>query len=68
MLVVSLGVDTFINDPIGRFKIETYHFPLIGSRIASSKLPTLFVLEGGYAMDEIGVNVVNILQGHETAA
>jgi acetoin utilization deacetylase AcuC-like enzyme len=26
-------------------------------------LPTLFVLEGGYAVAEIGVNAVNVLRG-----
>src|ERR1700680_4888564 len=30
-------------------------------------LPTLFVLEGGYAVGEIGVNVVNVLTGFEEA-
>ena len=30
-------------------------------------LPTLFVMEGGYAVEEIGVNVVNTLTGFENA-
>jgi len=25
----------------------------------------LFVMEGGYAVEEIGINVVNVLQGFE---
>jgi acetoin utilization deacetylase AcuC-like enzyme len=33
--------------------------------IAASGLPTLFVLEGGYAVAEIGVNAVNVLTGFE---
>jgi acetoin utilization deacetylase AcuC-like enzyme len=28
-------------------------------------LPTLFVMEGGYAVGDIGVNVVNVLTGFE---
>jgi len=28
-------------------------------------LPTLFVLEGGYAVEEIGINTVNVLMGFE---
>jgi acetoin utilization deacetylase AcuC-like enzyme len=28
-------------------------------------LPTLFVLEGGYAVAEIGTNAVNVLSGFE---
>lgn len=27
--------------------------------------PTLFVMEGGYMLDEIGINAVNTLQGFE---
>ena len=32
-------------------------------RIAALGLPTLFVMEGGYAVDEIGVNAVGVLEG-----
>ena len=31
--------------------------------IAQLGLPTLFVMEGGYDIDEIGLNTVNVLQG-----
>jgi acetoin utilization deacetylase AcuC-like enzyme len=30
-----------------------------------SAIPTLFVMEGGYDIDEVGVNVVNVLKGFE---
>jgi acetoin utilization deacetylase AcuC-like enzyme len=30
-------------------------------------LPTLFVMEGGYAVEEIGINAVNVLEGFESA-
>jgi acetoin utilization deacetylase AcuC-like enzyme len=63
-LVVSLGVDTFKDDPISQFRLESEHFPLIGQRIARLGLPTLFVMEGGYAVAEIGVNVVGVLEGY----
>jgi acetoin utilization deacetylase AcuC-like enzyme len=66
-LIVSLGVDTFKSDPISRFRLESEHFLRIGERVASLKLPTLFVMEGGYAIDKIGVNTVNVLQGFEGA-
>ena len=66
-LIVSLGVDTFKGDPISRFRLESEHFFRIGERIASLKLATLFVMEGGYAIDEIGINTVNVLQGFEGA-
>lgn len=63
IVVVSLGVDTFEKDPISQFKLQTDDFPKIGRRIAALNLPTLFVMEGGYAVDEIGVNAVGVLEG-----
>ena len=66
-LVISLGVDTFENDPISFFKLKSDDFSDYGARIAALKLPTLFVMEGGYAVEEIGVNTVNVLTGFEGA-
>lgn len=62
-VVVSLGVDTFKEDPISHFCLETEHFPRIGQRIRRLDLPTHFVMEGGYAVEEIGVNAVGVLEG-----
>jgi acetoin utilization deacetylase AcuC-like enzyme len=62
-LVVSLGVDTYEGDPISAFKLAQEHYPLIGQRLAGLKLPTVFVQEGGYAVDEIGTNVAGVLEG-----
>ncbi|MGH6931764.1 MAG: histone deacetylase family protein [Dongiaceae bacterium] len=64
-LVVSLGVDTFKGDPISHFKLESEEFIRIGEMIARLKRPTLFVMEGGYAVEEIGLNAVNVLMGFE---
>ena len=63
VLVVSLGVDTFEHDPISYFKLKSADFRDYGGRIAKLKLPTLFVMEGGYAIEAIGVNTVNVLEG-----
>ncbi len=65
VVLVSLGVDTFEKDPISRFKLRSEHYPQIGARIAKLGLPTLFVMEGGYAVAEIGVNAVGVLTGFE---
>ncbi|MDH4066548.1 MAG: histone deacetylase family protein [Acidobacteriota bacterium] len=62
-LVVSLGVDTYEHDPISRFRLRTDDFTRIGEHIAAVRRPTLFVMEGGYAVDDIGVNAVNVLAG-----
>ena len=64
-LVVSLGVDTFEHDPISFFKLRSDDFAHYGRLIGALRVPTLFVLEGGYAVAEIGVNAVNVLQGFE---
>ena len=62
-LVVALGVDTHEDDPISRFRLHSPDYLRIGARIARLRLPTLFVLEGGYATEVIGLNVVNVLEG-----
>lgn len=67
-LVVSLGVDTFIEDPISHFKLESQDFTQMGRLIGSAALPTLFVFEGGYALEALGVNTVNVLEGFESSA
>jgi acetoin utilization deacetylase AcuC-like enzyme len=64
-IVVSLGVDTFEHDPISHFKLRTADYPRIGARIARLGRPTLFVMEGGYAVAEIGENAVGVLTGFE---
>ncbi len=67
-LVVSLGVDTYKDDPISQFKLEEADYPVIGRRIAALGLPTLFVMEGGYAVEQIGVNAAGVLTGFEESA
>jgi acetoin utilization deacetylase AcuC-like enzyme len=64
-IVVSLGVDTFETDPISFFKLKSEDFTTYGGAIASLGLATHFVMEGGYDIDEIGLNTVNVLQGFE---
>lgn len=64
-LIVSLGVDTFEKDPISFFKLRSEDFLTLGGDLVAAGLPTLFVMEGGYAIDEIGLNTVNVLQGFE---
>ena len=66
-LVVSLGVDAYAGDPISGFTLQSSDFLRIGERIAWLGLPTAFVFEGGYAVAEVGINTVNVLEGFETA-
>lgn len=64
-LIVSLGVDTFEHDPISHFRLTSEDFIRMGETIASIGIPALFVMEGGYMVDEIGINAVNTLKGFE---
>jgi acetoin utilization deacetylase AcuC-like enzyme len=66
VLVISLGVDTFKDDPISHFLLESEDFIGIGELIAGVGCPALFVMEGGYMVDEIGINAVNVLHGYES--
>lgn len=66
-LVISLGLDAFEGDPISRFALASSDFTRIGERLARWGLPTVFVLEGGYAAAELGTNAVNVLDGFEQA-
>ena len=66
--MVSKGVDTFKDDPISKFELNNDDYLKIGRMIATVKVPTLFVMEGGYAVDDIGLNAVNVLLGFEEAS
>jgi acetoin utilization deacetylase AcuC-like enzyme len=61
-LLISLGVDTYIDDPISEFRLTSDDYLKLGSRIASLGLPMQFILEGGYAVDAIGTNAANVLR------
>ena len=62
-LVVSLGLDTFEGDPISGFQLKSDDFLRVGEDLAGAGLPTVFVFEGGYAVAQLGVNAVNVLEG-----
>ena len=66
-LVVSLGLDTFVGDPISTFALQGPDYLRLGERLARLALPTVFMLEGGYAAAELGVNAVNVVTGFEQA-
>jgi acetoin utilization deacetylase AcuC-like enzyme len=64
-LVVSLGLDTFVDDPISKFGLLADDFSKLGARLRQLNLPTVFILEGGYAVAELGVNAANVLDAFE---
>jgi acetoin utilization deacetylase AcuC-like enzyme len=62
-LVVPMGLDTFEGDPISGFKLRSADYFAVGAALAGVGLPTVFTYEGGYAVAEVGVNAVNLLEG-----
>ena len=63
IVIVSLGVDTFHNDPISDLVITTDGLRAQGELVAQLALPTVIVQEGGYDVDAIGDNVRAFLLG-----
>ena len=63
VVIVSLGVDTFHNDPISDLAITTEGFRAQGELVAQLALPTVVLQEGGYDVDAIGDNVRQFLLG-----
>ena len=63
LLIVSYGADTYEGDPISHFRLRTTDYTPMARRIASLGLPTVVVMEGGYAVDALGANVAEFLSG-----
>ena len=63
LLIVSYGADTYEGDPISHFGLRTSDYATMAKRIAALGLPTVVVMEGGYAVDALGANVVTFLSG-----
>ena len=61
-LVVSAGMDIYTDDPLGTIKVTTEGIGKIGKQIASLGLPTVVVMEGGYANEVLGRNIVTFLE------
>ncbi len=62
-LVVPLGLDTFEGDPISGFKLRSADYLQLGRALAQLDLSTVLTFEGGYAVADVGVNTVNVLEG-----
>jgi len=61
-LVVSAGMDIYRADKLGTFKITQKGITEIGKRIVSLDVPTVVVMEGGYANEVLGRNIVAFLE------
>ncbi len=66
-LVAPMGLDTFEGDPISGFTLRSDDYFAVGQALASAGLPAVFTFEGGYAVDAVGTNAVNLLEGFSRA-
>lgn len=62
-LVLSLGFDTFMKDPVGDFNLTTEFYKEIALRCGELQIPILAVLEGGYDMEDLKKNGLSFIQG-----
>jgi acetoin utilization deacetylase AcuC-like enzyme len=64
-LVVSAGMDTYQDDPLGTFKLTRDGLYKVGAHIAALNLPTVVVMEGGYHLPSLGANMVAFLEAFQ---
>jgi acetoin utilization deacetylase AcuC-like enzyme len=63
MVVVSLGLDTYYDDPISDLALTPDGFEQSGAVVRQLGLPTVVLQEGGYATEELGENARRWLLG-----
>ncbi|MFM8721885.1 MAG: histone deacetylase family protein [Acidimicrobiaceae bacterium] len=62
-IIVSLGLDTFVTDPISDLALTTPGYDRCGALVGELGLPTVVLQEGGYDVDALGANVQSWLHG-----
>ncbi len=62
-LIIAAGFDTYKDDPLCDFKLETDDYTKIGNVLGQLDLPTVVVQEGGYFLPALGDNVKALLCG-----
>ena len=63
VLIVSLGLDTYITDPISDLAVTTDGMRRSGEIVRQLGLPTVVLQEGGYDVNALGANVQAWLTG-----
>lgn len=63
LLIVSLGLDTYITDPISDLAVTTEGMGRCGAIVRQLGLPTVVLQEGGYDVGALGANVHSWLLG-----
>lgn len=62
-IILSMGYDTYIHDPLSSFKVEEDAYQAIGARLKALGLPILVVQEGGYQVQSLGRLAEQLLKG-----
>jgi len=62
-VVVSLGFDTYKDDPICDFALTTDYYEEMARSIRGLNKPTVLIQEGGYDIDAIGANALSFVKG-----
>jgi acetoin utilization deacetylase AcuC-like enzyme len=62
-LVVALGFDGYVDDPISVLKLDLDAYRRVGEAIGALGLPTVVVQEGGYLVEAIGPALDRFLGG-----
>lgn len=65
VLIIALGLDASIDDPLAFLSITTEGFYKIGEIIGACQLPTVLIQEGGYISNVLGDNLIAVLKGFE---
>jgi len=65
-LVISLGYDTYHDDPIGGMGLTEDVYELIAKEISEQGKPLLIVQEGGYSIESLDILAYNFLKGLES--
>ncbi|MBP6489985.1 MAG: histone deacetylase family protein, partial [Ilumatobacteraceae bacterium] len=63
LLIVSLGLDTYITDPISDLAVTTDGMRRSGEVVRQLGMPTVVLQEGGYDVSALGANVQAWLSG-----
>lgn len=63
VVIVALGLDTYAEDPIAKFRLYKDDYFKLGARLARLKRPVLFTMEGGYNLEALGIVTANALEG-----
>ena len=62
MLIVSLGLDIYEEDPLSNIGVSSEFFKEIARTISKLGIPILGLLEGGYDMKSLANNGANFIE------